>query len=108
MANGLNGIAKVLRRSFPRWDSNPAETVRSPVQAHAQTHSVAAAPCSQLFRIYVDLVPFVPLGASGEQYAHAKDRATIFNDAIYEAANEVVSKCVYKKQPWVGPYPAGC
>ena len=36
----VNGIAKVPKRSFPQWDSNPAGTVRSPVQA--LTHSTTA------------------------------------------------------------------
>ena len=35
---GVNGIAKVPKRSFPKLDSNPAGTVRSPVQANALTH----------------------------------------------------------------------
>ena len=40
----VNGIAKVPKRSFPQWDSNPARTVRSPVQANALIHSATAPP----------------------------------------------------------------
>ena len=36
---GVNGIAKVPKRSCPQWDSNPSRTVRSPLQANALTHS---------------------------------------------------------------------
>ena len=39
-----NGIAKVTKRSFPQCDSNPAMTVRSPVQSNALTHSATAPP----------------------------------------------------------------
>ena len=37
--SGVNGIAKVPKRRFPQWDSNPAETVRSPVQANTLSES---------------------------------------------------------------------
>ena len=47
--SGVNGIAKVPKRSFPQWDSNPAGTVRSPVQANALTHSATAPPHANFF-----------------------------------------------------------
>ena len=31
---GVNGIAKVPKRSCPQWDSNPSRTVRSPQKLH--------------------------------------------------------------------------
>ena len=44
---GVNGIAKVLKRSCSQWDSNPSRTVRPPVQANALTHSATAPPISR-------------------------------------------------------------
>ena len=35
---GVNGIAKVPKRSCPQWDSNPSRTVRSTVQANPLGH----------------------------------------------------------------------
>ena len=46
-----HGIAKVPKRKVcPKWDSNPAGTVRSPVQANALTHSATAPPSVTLTR----------------------------------------------------------
>ena len=41
---GVNGIAKVPKRSCPQRDSNPSRNVRSPVQANALAHSATAPP----------------------------------------------------------------
>ena len=40
--SGVNGI--VPKQCFPQWDSNPAGTARSPVQANVLTHSATAPP----------------------------------------------------------------